>query len=78
MVFAVEWVRCSARPLAGFVFGSLSIHCEALFDRSHIRLKLRRVKSCALHTSSCDFCQQPCACTHRHMVSAGDVLRVES
>lgn len=43
MVFAVEWVRCSARPLAGFVFGSLSIHCEALFARSHIRLKLSKV-----------------------------------
>lgn len=70
MVFAVEWVRCSARPLAGFVFGSLSIHCEALFARSHIRLKLSRVKSCALHTS--------CACTYRHVVSAGDVLHVES
>lgn len=70
MVFAVEWVRCSARPLAGFVFGSLSIHCEALFARSHIQLKLSRVKSCALHTS--------CACTYRHMVSAGDVLHVES
>lgn len=68
MVFAVEWVRCSARPLAGFVFGSLSIHCEALFARS--QLKLSRVKSCALHTS--------CACTYRHMVSAGDVLHVES
>lgn len=44
MVFDVEWVSCSARPLAGFVFGSLSIHREALFDRSHIRLKLSRVK----------------------------------
>lgn len=70
MVFAVEWVRCSARPLAGFVCGSLSIHCEALFARSRIWLKLSRVKSCALHTS--------CACRYRHMVSAGDVLHVES